>query len=166
MIGVDKNTTWKSACPSISTEFNPTPSFEPDFTPATENLNSINEFFDYFIDEQIVSTVVQCTNERLNEDDKVNEIEIKGYIGLLLLFGVTKKHDIEIDEMFNFTSVNHMDWATVCMSRNRFKFISARITFDDITTRCDRVFRSPKLHKINQLFDHFNSKLQKGILFL
>ncbi len=161
MIGIDKKTTWKSTAQFSS---NSTTFFEPEFTPAVENLNQIIEFFDFFIDERIVSTIVECTNKRLNAaTDEVTEIEIKGFIGLLLLFGVTKKHDIEVDEMFKVGSVNHMDWAIICMSKNRFKLIASKICFDDFQTRMARVSQNPKLHKINQIFDYFNSKLQNGI---
>ena len=107
--------------------------------------------------------IVQNTNRRLDSETKeVDEVEIRGFIGLLLLFGVTKKHDIEINEIFNILSVHHMDWATVCMSRDRFKLISSKITFDDVDTRSVRFVSNPKLHKINQIFDHFNSNLQRG----
>ena len=111
--------------------------------------------------------IVQCTNKRLGEETKkVDDTEIRGFIGLLLLFGVTKKHDIEISEIFSQSSVNSMDWATVCMSRDRFKLLSSKITFDDVDTRPLRISSSRKLHKINQIFDHFNGNLQRGFSFL
>ena len=164
MLGNDKKTIWKKSCP-INSEFNSTPVFDPELTPFVENLNTIEEFFNFFIDDQIVTNIVQCTNKRIAEDTKdVTETEIRGFIGLLLLFGVTKKHDVEISEIFNPNSANHLDWATVCMSRDRFKFISSKITFDDVGTRTTRFTSNPKLHKINQIFDYFNGNLQKGLI--
>ena len=91
MIGSDKKTVWTRTCP-INSESNSTSDFDPELTSCVENLNTIEEFFDYFIDELIVSMIVQYTNKRLDEETKkVDETEIKGFIGLLLLFGVTKK---------------------------------------------------------------------------
>jgi len=164
MLGNDKKTIWKESCP-INSEFNATSVFDPELTPFVENLNTIEEFFNFFIDDQIVTHIVQCTNKRISEDTKdVTEVEIRGFIGLLLLFGVTKKHDVELGEIFSHNSVNHLDWATVCMSRDRFKFISSKITFDDVSTRTTRFTSNPKLHKINQVFDYFNGILQKGLI--
>ena len=79
------------------------------------------------------NSTVACTNKRLVEEQKpVSSVEIKGFIGLMLLLGATKKHDLEISEVYKFGSVHHTDWATVCMSKERFHLISAKITFDDL----------------------------------
>ena len=161
MKGKDGITCWYKQC--FDSSFQSTAYFEPAFTPVTESLNSIDEYFDYFIDEFVLNQILFSTNKRINETKKINLSELKGFIGLLLLFGVTKKHDIEIAEIFKVGSVNHMDWATICMSRERFQLISINICFDDVDTRSARFSNNPKLHKINEVFDHFRNKLQKGI---
>jgi len=165
MTGMDKKTIWKNVCPNAH-NFPPTIDFEPEITNAVENLNTINDFFNYFIDDLIIAMITQYTNRRLDIDTKkITENEIRGFIGLLLLFGVTKKHDIEIREIYKLESVHYMDWATVCMSRDRFLLISQKICFDDVETRACRFVASPKLHKINQIFDHLTSKFQSGSAF-
>ena len=58
----------------------------------------------FFIDDFIINKIVQCTDKKLKEREKVlrdngknitidrtNAIEIRGLIGVLLLLGVTKK---------------------------------------------------------------------------
>lgn len=162
MIGSDKTTVWTRSCPP-NPKYNSTQVFDHELTPYVENLNTIEEFFNFFIDDLIVTMIVQSTNKRLDsQTEPVDEVEIRGFIGLLLLLGVTKKHDIEANENFNYRSVHHMDGATVCMSRDRFKLISSKIAFDDVDTRSARFVLNTKLHKINQMFDHFNRNLQNG----
>lgn len=146
-----------------NSEYQSTSYFEPVLGPSVNSLTTINEFFDFFIDEFIIQSIVDCTNKRLTiETKKITAIELKGYIGLLLLFGATKKHDIEIDEIYKFGSVNHMDWATVCMPRDRFHLISSNITFDDFETRNIRYNSNPKLHKISGVFNRLKDNLLKG----
>ena len=78
MIGNDKKTIWKRTCP-INSESNSTSDFDPELTSCVENLNTIEEFFDYFIYGHIVSMIVQCTNKRLGEETKkVDDTEIRG----------------------------------------------------------------------------------------
>ena len=84
-----------------------------------------------------------------------------GFIGLLLLLGVTKKNDVEISEIYNPASPHHLDWATSCMSRDRFKLICSIITFDDVDTRLERVQNNPKFHKMEEVFTRFKSNIQK-----
>jgi hypothetical protein len=163
MIGRDKKTFWKTTCSCID---QPTTDFDPILGTAIESLESINDLFDYFIDDFIIDKIVACTNKRLIEEQKpVNSVEIKGFIGLMLLLGATKKHDVEISDVYKFGSVHHTDWATVCMSRERFHLISAKITFDDIATRTMRYQSNPKLHKICEIFEHLTKKFQAGLVF-
>ena len=61
-----------------------------------------------------------------------------GFIGLLLLFGFTKKNDIEIQEIWSPDSLHHSGFATSAMQRNRFTFIASCLTFDGISTRDQR----------------------------
>ena len=84
--------------------------FASKFKVETKNLNSMLEFFDHFINEEMVNEILDCTNERLNsEEQSITVYELRGFFGLLLLFGVTKKHDIEVSELWNTESVHHLD---------------------------------------------------------
>ena len=44
-------------------------------------------------------------------------LEIKAYIGLLLLFGVLKKRHVDIQEIWSPGNLHHFDYATSAMSR-------------------------------------------------
>ena len=59
-------------------------------------------------------------------------------MGLLLLFGVTGKKKVEINEIWSKDSLHHEDFATAAMSRNRFKAIVACLVYDDLDTRAIR----------------------------
>jgi len=64
-----------------------------------------------------------------------NETEIRALIGLLLLFGVTKKNHVDNNEIWQDKSVHHMDHATSTMRRDRFKLLCSKISFDDNDTK-------------------------------
>lgn len=99
----------------------------------------------------MIDKIVHYTNIKINfhshakkfdesESSKpVNSIEVKGFIGLLLLLGVTKKNDIDCNEIWSFESLHHSNYATSCMPRERFKFIANYLTFDNIHTREERL---------------------------
>ena len=44
--------------------------------------------------------IVEYTNLRLYLGEETSVIEIRGLIGLLLLFGVTKKNDVDVNEIW------------------------------------------------------------------
>lgn len=126
---------------SKTPNFQPTENDPPRFTalpginPELRGLNRF-QFFDYLINHQMLSKIVDYTNQRLLPGEKlVTLIEIRAYIGLLLLFGATGKEEVEISEIWAPCSNHHLNWATACMSRERFQFISSKIRFDDLNAR-------------------------------
>jgi len=157
MIGKDKKTVWKRNCSNPSV-LEATLDFDPILGTAVDNLNTVLEFFNFFIDDFIIDKIVSCTNKRFDDQKPVTAVEIRGFFGLLLFMGVTKKHDIEISEIYKSSSIHYSDWATVCMSRDRFYLISAKITFDDVDTRTLRFLSNPRLHKINEVFDRLTNQ--------
>ncbi len=161
LVGKD-GTAWKAA---QSTDLHlPANKFEPKFLSNTANLKEITDFFNYFICDDIVNNIVMSTNQRI-QGKELSAIELREFCGLLLLFGVTKKHDIEINEIYTTQSVNFLEWAAVCMSRNRFKEICSKICFDDLATRSDtsRFNCSPKFFKMIDVFEIFKSNLNNGL---
>ena len=90
-------------------------------------------------------------------------VELIGFIGLNLLFGLTKKHDVEVSNIWNYSSIDHSDWASVCMSRDRFKNITTHICFDDFDMRMQTVTTDPKFHKMREIFDLFKNNLRDGM---
>ena len=112
----------------------------------------------------MINENLKCTNERFSvEEEPLTVNELLGYFGPILLFGVTKKHDIEVSEIWNVESVNHMDWATVGMSRARFSLISRKICFDRYRLRTARSINDPKFFKMRTIFDMFKSNCVNGL---
>jgi hypothetical protein len=95
-------------------------------------------FFLYFINTEILTLILEHTNNRLTERaTKLTIDELKCWIGLLLLFGVTGKNDVEVNSIWSSGpgQIYHSDHATAAMSRDRFKFLCSVITFDDEPSR-------------------------------
>ncbi len=65
MIGKDKKSFWNrkflNSCKLAATS-----DFDPILGPEVENLNTITEFFNFFVDDYIIDKIVYCTNKRLN----------------------------------------------------------------------------------------------------
>jgi len=161
LVGKD-GTAWK---PAQSTDLHlPANVFEPKLLHSTANLTEIKDFFNYFISDDIVNKIVLSTNQRI-QGKELTALEFRAFCGVLLLFGVTKKHDVEINEIYTTQSVNFSEWAAVCMSRNRLKEICSKICFDDLATRTDpnRFNRSPKFFKMIDVFEIFKSNLNNGL---
>ena len=128
--------------------------------PSAQCFNSISEFFNHFLDDSMLQDIVLFTNKRLLDDSpEIHLIELRAFIGLLLLFGITKKNDVEIYQIWEIDSIHHLSWATATMSCARFKTILSTITFDDIDTRSTRSIKEPKLHKISEIFTRFRFKI-------
>ena len=83
--------------------------------------------------------------------------EIYAYIGLLLLFGLTRKTDISVDELWCEKSIHYVPIASITMSRDRFQLICRNICFDDIETRKQREHN--KFFKMDEIFNEFKSNL-------
>lgn len=142
-------------------QFNePTVIFPPECLHNTANLSDIVELFNYFIDEQLVDKLVNSTNKCLAQDaftPKITPVELRAFCGLLLMFGVTKKDEVELNEIWSIDSVNHMNWASVCMTRDRCKLICANVCFDDVDTGPELLLTNPEFHKMNEVFEIFNN---------
>ena len=139
--------------------------FPSEFKQEVSSLITVSDYFHHFINDEMIDEIVKCTNERFSAQEQLlTKNELLGYFGLLLLFGVTKKHDIEISEIWNNESVNHMDWATVCMSRSRFSLISRKICFDQFSIRSERSIIDPKFYKMRTVFNMFKLNCEKGLI--
>lgn len=149
----DNNPTYKTTTP-INSNFK---------VSLHENLNYITTkfgFFDHLISDEIINIIVDSTNVRLK--NKTDKIEIRAFLGLLLLFGLTKKRDIEISDIWCPTSAHHLEMASACMSRNRFKELSSSICFDNINTRPER--KNDKFDKMREIFDIFQKNNSETLI--
>ena len=136
-IGRGKTPAMWSKTPNFQPSENDPPKFTalPGINPELRGLSRF-QFFDYLINHQMLSKIVDDTNQRLVPGQKlVTLIEIRAYIGLLLLFGATGKEEVEISEIWAPCSNHHLNWATACMPREKFQFISSNIRFDDLNAR-------------------------------
>jgi hypothetical protein len=112
------------------------------------NENSIEYFFKLIISTEIVQEIVDNTNRRIHlidisniekekykyqrsrsVRDEITCIEIYAFIGLLLLFGITKKSHVSIEEIWNSNSIHYASFAAATLSRERYQLISKNLTF-------------------------------------
>jgi hypothetical protein len=131
-------------------DFTPIEKFKecPSLTNEVDHCKSISDFFNFFLNEQMISKIVIATNQRLplyeekhqkiyskngkekhsiskNNFENVASIEIQSYIGLVLLFGLLKKSDVEIARIWSKDRIHSLEIANATMSRTRFQIISA-----------------------------------------
>lgn len=129
-----------------------------------DEYETTEEFFRHIIDMRIVQNIVNCTNKRLPQHTKeITEVELYGYIGLLLLTGLTKKNDVLIPEIWKKNSANFMPLAAITMSRERFEEISRHITFDNVNDREQRRTQDRKYFKARELYNHFRNRISSAI---
>ena len=69
-----------------------------------------------------------------------------------LIFGVTKKNDIEINLIWKESSLHYCKWAAITMTRNRFKTLTSILTFDDASTRTIRA-KDGKFYLMSSFFE-------------
>ncbi len=101
-------------------------------TEKVEECTTMLDFFLFFINASILNLIVDKTNQRIKQNARKLTIdELKCWIGLLLLFGLTGRNDVEADCIWSSgpDQVFHSKHATAAMSRNRFKFLSSNICF-------------------------------------
>ena len=137
------------------------------------------DFFDFFFNDKMLDLIVCSTNSKIanysaqktylykNYMSQVNRIEIRTYIGLLLLFGVLKKSNVPIDDLWSEDTSNNIHscyLATAAMPRGRFKVISRCITFDEIESRETRKESDPKFFKMRSLFDMFRKNIRSALI--
>jgi hypothetical protein len=74
----------------FSNNYASTLTFPPRFPPMTDNLTSLIELFEFFINDTILNLIVESTNIRIGEKP-LSLIELKAFCGLLFLFWGNKK---------------------------------------------------------------------------
>ena len=108
--------------------------------PCVENCNSILDFFNYFVNGDMIDCIVINTNKKIcrlsnKKHDLITPNEIRGFIGLLLFFGYLHKNNVPTNDIWSSESSNYLYYATSVMSRDRFQLISVYISFDCYETR-------------------------------
>jgi hypothetical protein len=142
-----------------------------------KNEKSIIVFFKKILSCEIMTLIVEYTNQRINLiqtinitnesyrkqferliSKKVTLEEMYAFVGLMILFGLTGKSDISIEEIWSEKSANYAEFAAVTFSRERFQLITRNICFDDLSTR--NIRKTSKFHKMEQIFTLFKNNLK------
>ena len=103
--------------------------------------HSVLSTFEFFITDDIIEEIVQCSNKRgrMVYGSKwidTDNVEIKSWIGLHLRAGLNKDSFRPTDELFS-TKLGPPIYAAT-MSRSRFRYIKEVLRFDNIDTRDER----------------------------
>ena len=123
---------------------------KPGLTAYSKNISSPKEAFHLFFTEEIITTVLEHTNKKINEtirkygeqlaeSDKyphvkvLSPIEFEAFLGLVYFRGLYGLNNHNIDIIFSDKHGLPVFGAT--MSRNRFKFVWAHLFFDDFDNR-------------------------------
>ena len=122
--------------------------------PKAQNAPSPRTAFELFFTADIVQSIVLHTNTKVQntlsklpdnlvaQDSRYSSMkevtveEIYAFIGLYLYHGLYKLNTLSVDKLFSNDFGPPIFSAT--MSRNRFVFIRAHLSFDDETTRENR----------------------------
>ena len=116
--------------------------------------------------------IVSYTNERLEQDVEDSQRqhdcidhdviidEVYGYIGIILMLGIFKKREVEIDEIWSEKedALHRIPWVICTISRQRFKLLSRYLTFDDVNSRKDRCITDPKFYKCREMAKRVKEK--------
>ncbi|XP_076666512.1 piggyBac transposable element-derived protein 4 isoform X1 [Andrena cerasifolii] len=136
---------WQYIPPNNTNPSVPNPSREPSLTNKSEHIETMEDCFHLFINEEILHTIIFYTNKKAEANmppnkkwKPVDSIEIDAFFGLLLLTGRFReshesKHDLwEVNEAFS------RRFYAATMSRDRFIDILRYMRFDDTVTRAER----------------------------
>lgn len=129
------------------------------------NADNMVDCWKLFIDDGMISTIVQCTNSKLIQMkaryDPINQHkagptdydEIQAFIGLLYVAGAQRSNNVHINNLWSVENLSSPFYSAV-MSQNRFQILYRAIRFDDIETRQERC-TTDNLAPIRDLFEKF-----------
>ncbi|CAK1588947.1 unnamed protein product [Parnassius mnemosyne] len=131
--------------------------------------NSIENCMSLFFDDQIIGLITKYTNKKIDHiKDKyarerdvrqTNEIEIRGYIGILLKAGVIWRRS-STAQIFEHVKHTGIDAIYLTMCEQRFKFLSRVLRFNNIEERQTRA-SIDKLAPIRDIFELLLANFQK-----
>lgn len=140
---------------------------KPGITSFSSNITTLTDAFDLFISQEILDILIEETNRRAisvkgAEWKKVHLVEMKAFIGLLILAGSLKACQEPILELWSTKNLA-LQRSIFCatMSRTRMKDLLRFIRFDNLETREERRKRS-KLAAIEDIFNMFILNCKKA----
>ncbi|KAK9297115.1 hypothetical protein QLX08_009079 [Tetragonisca angustula] len=114
-------------------------------TTKSEHIQTIDESFHLFIDDEIINNIILHTNKKIKEcmpPEKqwkpVDRVEIDAFLGLLLLIGRYRESKESKNDLWKVDNALSRRFYTATMSRDRFVDILRYICFDDPLTREER----------------------------
>ena len=131
-------------------------------TTATSGATSPEDFFSLLLDDTMLARICVYTNQRiesLRQKYKIQDcvvtrnvglMEMKGFLGLIILSGVKKDSHLTTEEMWSPVIGAPLYRSTI--SERRFTFLLRALRFDDSTTREARA-KKDRLAPIRQLWD-------------
>lgn len=128
------------------------------------NAKSETDCLKLFISDSVVSLITESTNIFIQEQlhkygrdrdcRKVDEREIRAYIGILLVIGSLRSSRQNVQQIFDNSKGSGIELCYLAMSEKRFRFICRCLRFDDCRNRSERK-KIDKLAPIRQLLDVF-----------
>lgn len=140
-----------------------------------EAHNKINmspiESWQLLVTDGIIEIICLHTNKKITEfkekystqqayTNYVNLLEMKAFLGLLLLAGVFKSAHEDVASLWAADGTGR-DIFRITMSLKRFLFIMSALRFDDIDTREERK-KHDKTAPISEVFNNFITNCQKS----
>ncbi|KAL4153702.1 hypothetical protein QTP88_001535 [Uroleucon formosanum] len=127
-----------------------------------KNMKTHLECFFLFFDEVVINIIVKSTNikisfvkenyERARDARETDDVEIKAFIGILILAGVSKSSRQNIFNLFDDSKGTRLETVYLTMNVQRFRFLVRNLRFDDFTNRSERS-EIDKLAPIRELFE-------------
>ncbi|KAK4313443.1 hypothetical protein Pmani_015201 [Petrolisthes manimaculis] len=122
----------------------------PGPTAEAQRATTIDSTFSLFFPDEVITEIVKWTNKKISSfreaykkhDGSIkdtNPVEMRAFLGLLLLCGVQKSGHLHVQEIFSKMTGSPPFRAT--MSARRFSFLNDCLRFDDPVTRVECVKR-------------------------
>lgn len=125
-------------------------------------------FDDFILDAIVENTNVKLRSQREKLGDNTNKysykdtdkIEIKAFLGLLMLESILKSNDESVKSLFSKDSFGRPIFHAT-MQEKRYLVLTASLRFDNVETRAERRL-SDKTAPIADLFTRFIDNCQRG----
>ncbi|XP_039291956.1 piggyBac transposable element-derived protein 4-like [Nilaparvata lugens] len=172
-LGKDKKTNWLKKSPGSTfcrVQSQNIVTHLPGVKGNARNAKSAFECWSNLFTDNILDTIVTCTNQYMNSikdqfsrerDIKPTDvIELKAYIGLLYLAGAYKANRQCLEELWGAEG-DGVEKFSLVMNLKRFKTLTHCLRFDDRTNRADRK-KYDRLAPVREVFEKFVENCQKS----
>ncbi|XP_032688336.1 piggyBac transposable element-derived protein 4-like [Odontomachus brunneus] len=132
-----------------------------------KSLKKVMETWSYLIDNGIINDIVKFTNQYIvnlqgefskERDVRItDEVEIRGFIGLLYLLGIYHASRLNLNEIWD-SNGGGIEKFRMTMSQKRFQFLMHSLRFDDRDSRSERRSVAP----VRTIFEKFVENCQQN----